>query len=116
LHGYFLRVIAERSAGEIMKQITIALLVTALLSGCITLRSAHIVETGDVLRITFTGIPQPETHECKVNPNGNITVSVFEEVPVAGKTAKEIEVLIERQHSPNWIRSFQVHVTPVEQE
>ena len=100
-----------------MRIYAIAILSVALSVGCsIPPRPTETLQPGQVVRITFTGIPQPETHTLTIDQTGKIVLPYIGEVSAAGKTPPELENEITKAflRPAGWVKSFEVSVSQVD--
>ena len=100
-----------------MRRYAMAVLSVALVAGCASLPTAKDpLQSGDVVEVRFTGIPQPQTHTCTISPGGSIALPHVGDVAAAGRTPTELEIEIKKAYSSGWIKSFDVTVSRVDRQ
>lgn len=67
---------------------------------------------GDLVRVTFSGLPQPpEPHEETIKEDGTITLPDIRPIKAKGKTTGELQKEIHREYVPDYYKRLTVTVS-----
>lgn len=69
-----------------------------------TLQTEYVLGSGDRLKITVFGNDDLSS-ETEIDPSGQITLPLIQQVPAAGKTVPQLENEIRRRLSPDFVKN-----------